>query len=80
MTVIAATPSPSCYAVIFCALQGGDLDGNTETSARMPELAADQPGNPGDESAREGLGITISDSSDLESIGRWKARAEHREA
>jgi heme-degrading monooxygenase HmoA len=44
----------------------------------MIELAAEQPGFLGVESVREDLGITVSYWSDLESIKRWKAQAEHR--
>ena len=46
----------------------------------MVDLAALQPGFLGVESAREELGITISYWSDLESIKKWKAHAEHLEA
>ena len=46
----------------------------------MVELAAQQPGFLGVESVREDLGITVSYWSDLESIKRWKAHAEHRVA
>ena len=46
----------------------------------MLELAAQQPGYLGVESAREDLGITISYWRDLESIKQWKANAEHLEA
>jgi len=77
---IADTPEPPYYAVIFSSLQGNDLDDYAETAARMEELAAAQPGYLGHESAREDLGITISYWKDLESIKRWKAQAEHREA
>lgn len=78
MSAIAATPRPPYYAVIFTSLQSDSLDGYDETAARMLELAAEQPGFLGVESAREGLGITVSYWSDLESIARWKAHAEHR--
>jgi heme-degrading monooxygenase HmoA len=43
----------------------------------MVQLAAEQPGFLGIESAREGLGITVSYWLDLESIKKWKANAEH---
>jgi len=43
----------------------------------MVQLAAEQPGFLGIESAREGLGITVSYWLDLESIKQWKANAEH---
>ncbi len=80
MSDIANTPEPPYYAVIFTNLQSDDLDGYAETAARMLELAAGQPGYLGVESAREGLGITVSYWRDLDSIKRWKTQAEHREA
>ena len=80
MSLIAKTPSPPYYAVIFCSHQTDDLEGYTETAERMVELAAEQPGFLGIESVREDLGITVSYWSDLESIRQWKAQAEHRVA
>lgn len=80
MSLIAKTPEPPYYAVIFSSQHGSDLDGYAETAARMLELAARQPGFLGVESARDDLGITVSYWSDLESIKQWKAHAEHREA
>jgi len=74
---IARTPEPPYYAVIFTSLQTGDLEGYDEASARMLDLAAGMPGFLGVESAREGLGITVSYWSDLESIAEWKRHAEH---
>jgi heme-degrading monooxygenase HmoA len=47
-------------------------------SERMLELVARQPGYLGVESAREGVGITVSYWRDLESIRLWKA--EHLQA
>jgi len=47
---------------------------------RMAELAAQQPGYLGMESAREGLGITVSYWESLEAIRNWKQNAEHQEA
>ena len=74
------TPEPPYYAVIFSSRQTDDLEGYGNTAARMLELAAQQPGYLGVESAREDLGITISYWRDLESIKAWKANVEHREA
>jgi heme-degrading monooxygenase HmoA len=45
---------------------------------RMAELAAQQPGYLGMESAREGLGITVSYWESLEAIRNWKQNAEHQ--
>lgn len=46
----------------------------------MLELAAQQEGFLGAESAREQLGITVSYWTSLEAIRAWKRDAEHREA
>jgi heme-degrading monooxygenase HmoA len=80
MSLIADTPTPPYYAVIFSSHRNDDLEGYSETAARMVELAAEQPGFLGVESVREDLGITVSYWSDLASIKRWKAQAEHRAA
>lgn len=49
-------------------------------SDRMDELAAQQPGYLGIESAREGVGITVSYWATAEHARAWKAVAEHRGA
>jgi heme-degrading monooxygenase HmoA len=77
MSLIAQTPQAPYYAVIFSSLRSDDIAGYEETTARMVELAAQQPGFLGVESAREELGITVSYWSDLESIKRWKSHADH---
>lgn len=46
----------------------------------MLELARCQPGFLGVESARDGLGITVSYWADLDSIRQWRAQVEHRQA
>ena len=43
----------------------------------MEKLAATQPGFLGIESARDGLGITVSYWDSLESIAAWKQNAQH---
>jgi len=80
MNLIAKTPAPPYYAVIFSSHQSEDSAGYAATAARMVELAAEQPGFLGVESVREELGITVSYWTDLESIRRWKQNAEHRMA
>ena len=77
MSLIANTPKPPYYAVIFSSLGTEVSEGYADTAARMVELAAQQPGFLGVESAREELGITISYWSDLDSIKAWKRNAEH---
>lgn len=78
MSAIAKTPEPPYYAVIFSSLQSDDLRGYEETATRMIELASAQPGFLGVESARSGLGITVSYWTDLQSIRAWKLQAEHK--
>ena len=78
MNLIAETPAPPYYAVIFSSLRNADIEGYARTAARMMELATEQPGFLGVESVREDLGITVSYWSDLQSIKQWKANAEHR--
>jgi heme-degrading monooxygenase HmoA len=46
----------------------------------MVELAQQQPGFLGIETAREDVGITVSYWSDLESIKQWKANLDHQQA
>lgn len=80
MSEIANTPEPPYYAVIFTSLQTDELEGYAATASRMMELASEQEGYLGVESARESVGITVSYWRDLESIKRWKDNVEHREA
>lgn len=76
--MIAKTPPPPYYAVIFSSLRTEGDNGYGDMSERMVELAAGQPGFLGIESARNELGITVSYWESLESIRNWKAHAEHR--
>ena len=58
----AQLPSPPYYAVIFSSQRSPhDEDGYAATAARMVELAREQPGFLGYESARDasGFGITV---------------------
>lgn len=75
----AKMPAPPYYAVIFSS-QRTEGDGGYEKMAeRMVELAAQQPGFLGAESARgsDGFGITVSYWSSAEAISAWKANVEH---
>lgn len=76
--MIANTPKPPYYAVIFSSLRTKDDNGYADMSDRMVELAAEQPGFLGVESARDGLGITVSYWDSLENIRHWKMVAEHQ--
>lgn len=75
--VIALTPEPPYYAVIFTSSRTDGDRGYGSMADEMLRLAAAQPGFLGVESAREGVGITVSYWRDLESIGLWKRDADH---
>lgn len=80
MSNIAITPQTPYFAVIFTSQLGQDDGGYEEMATRMVALASKQLGFLGIESAREGLGITVSYWSNLESIHKWKANLDHQEA
>lgn len=75
--MIAKTPRPPYYAVIFSNLRTEKDEGYLEMAERMEELATKQAGYLGHESVRDGLGITISYWESLEAIRTWKMNAEH---
>ena len=79
--MIAQTPQPPYYAVIFTSVRTTVDDGPLsygDMAARMVELAQEQPGFLGVESARNEVGITVSYWDSLEAIRHWKHHAEHR--
>jgi len=69
-----------CYAVIFTSIKKINDPEYDATSKRMVELAHEQNGFLGYESAREEIGITISYWSDTASIAKWKQQIEHKAA
>jgi len=75
--MISQTPTPPYYAVIFTSVRTKGDNGYAEMADRMVELARQQDGFLGVESARNEIGITVSYWLDLESIQRWKEHAEH---
>ena len=71
------------YAVIFSSTLADDATGYESMAGRMVDLAKEQDGFLGVESAArtaEGFGITVSYWRDLESIREWKAQSEHAAA
>ena len=80
--MIAGTPEPPYYAVIFSSQRTVGDQGYGAMAERMLELAARQPGFLGVESARdaEGFGLTVSYWRDEAAIAAWKAEGEHAEA
>jgi heme-degrading monooxygenase HmoA len=76
--MIAHTPETPYYAVIFTSVRTEGDNGYAEMADRMVELARQQDGFLGVESARNEVGITVSYWRDLESIRKWKTNAEHK--
>jgi heme-degrading monooxygenase HmoA len=76
--MIAKTPPPPYYAVIFSSIRTKVDEGYGIMAEEMVELAEKQPGYLGHESVRDGLGITVSYWESLEAIRNWKMVAEHR--
>ncbi|WP_332768634.1 antibiotic biosynthesis monooxygenase family protein [Phenylobacterium sp.] len=74
---IAVTPEPPYYAVIFTSTRTEGDRGYGSMADEMVRMAAAQPGFLGVESARDGVGITVSYWRDLESIALWKRVADH---
>ncbi|MCU6709055.1 antibiotic biosynthesis monooxygenase [Paenibacillus sp. J5C_2022] len=77
MSDIAKTPKAPHYAVIFTTERTDVDNGYGEMAEEMVKLASAQPGFLGVESAREGLGITISYWESLEAIQQWKQNERH---
>lgn len=80
MTAPACTPDPPYYAVIFTSVRYDTENGYTETAKLMLDVAAQQPGFLGFESARQEIGITVSYWTTREAIRQWKEHALHRQA
>jgi heme-degrading monooxygenase HmoA len=79
---LARTPAPPYYAVIFASLRTEGDRGYGAMAVRMIELAAEQDGFLGVDSARspDGPGITVSYWRDEAAIAGWRQNAEHLEA
>lgn len=77
--MIATTPQPPYYAVIFLSTMSTKQKNYAEMSERMIEFASKEEGFLGIESARDenGFGITISYWESEAAIQRWKDNAFH---
>lgn len=74
---LAATPAPPYTAVIFSSIRTEGDQGYGVMAGRMEELAAQQPGYLGIESARGDVSITVSYWADAAAARAWKQIAEH---
>lgn len=75
--MIAQTPKPPYYAVIFTSIKTKTDVGYDDTANLMEELAKKQKGFLGVESARNEIGITVSYWESLEAIHDWKHQVDH---
>jgi heme-degrading monooxygenase HmoA len=75
--MIAQTPTPPYYTVIFTSVRTEGDHEYSEMSDKMVELAQEQDGFLGMESARNEIGITVSYWRDLESIRKWREHTDH---
>jgi len=75
--MIANTPEPPYFAVIFTSIRTEGDHGYNEMADRMMELARDQDGFLGVESSRDKIGITVSYWRDQKSILNWRNNIEH---
>ncbi|MEF2231395.1 MAG: antibiotic biosynthesis monooxygenase [Pseudodesulfovibrio sp.] len=76
----AATPRPPYYAVIFTSVRTDADEGYAQAGERLLALARTMDGFLGAESARDGVGITVSYWRDEASIRAWRRHPEHRAA
>jgi heme-degrading monooxygenase HmoA len=77
MSEIAKTPKPPYYAVIFSSERTDGDNQFAEMVEEMLKLASVQPGFLGVESAREGVGISVSYWDSLEAIQKWEKNERH---
>lgn len=78
--MITNTPPPPYYAVIFTSITKEQDPGYSEMGEWMEKLVVSQPGYLGHESARSGLGITVSYWESLTAIKHWKDNIDHQTA
>lgn len=80
--ILARTPEPPYYAVIFTSLRTAGDHGYGAMAERMVDLGSRYDGFLGIESARgaDGLGITVSYWRDEAAIAAWKRDTEHQKA
>lgn len=75
--MIALTPEPPYYAVIFSSYLKNNLYDYEETFEKLMQIAGEIDGFIGMESVRNDFGISISYWKDKSSIEEWKENFEH---
>lgn len=79
MSIIATTPEPPYYAVVFTSQRTEQDKGYQAAAQKLVELAGKQEGFLGAESVRneKGVGITVSYWKTLADIEVWKNQMDH---
>lgn len=80
MATPAQTPPPPYYAVIFTSVRTDGDNDYAKAAKQMLELASEQPGFLGFESARQEIGISVSYWTSQGAIAAWKENITHRQA
>ena len=75
--MIANTPAPPYYAVIFSSVRTDGENGYSKAAKEILEIARQQPGFLGYEAARQDVGISVSYWSSPEAIKSWKEHPDH---
>jgi len=70
-------PITPYYAVIFTSTQNENIEGYQKMSIKMENLAKQQDGFLGVDSAKNDIGITVSYWTSLEAIKNWKQNSDH---
>lgn len=68
------------YAVIFTSTHTENTKGYNEMADKMEALAKQQKGFLGMDSAKSGIGITVSYWETLDNIKNWKQQSDHLQA
>lgn len=68
---------PPYYAVIFTSKHTSNTEGYSEMAKQMEDLAKQQDGYLGIESARNDVGITVSYWETIDAIKQWKQHTDH---
>lgn len=78
MSIVSNLGNVPYYAVIFSSVKAENIDGYGEMAAKMWQLAQEQPGFLGADSASDEIGITVSYWESLQAIKLWKQHSEHQ--
>ena len=79
MKLLAHTPQPPYFAVIFTSVRTDGDQGYATAAEQMLKLASRQAGFLGFETARQEIGISVSYWASEQAIKAWKENAAHQQ-